>query len=577
MKGLSSMICLAFAYRTPLSLLQRFRSDAATPRTLLHNNETLSNLYLDYIEKLGRIPVNTRSYMDTIENRKIAEERRRRPTITIGANLRISSGFSEEEDEETEEDEEEEAPSWVRRAMARKSNVEKVSESGMFRVEGDSSLYNFTRIGGYHGIKKELMQVVDMMNHPGNYTQYNVRIPRGVLLEGPPGNGKTLLAKCFAGEAKSNFIRCSGAEFNEKYIGVGSSRLRELFKLATDNQPAVLFIDEFDAIGRKRGDDASGGERDTTLNQLLTLMDGFESLGNVLVMGATNRVDILDPAATRPGRFDKIIHVPNPDIDTRREILDIHIKNKPIEVPSDDLVKMTTGFSGAMIENLLNEAILTGIRNFSLPVSRETVETIRQRMVFGVSLGKRNITANTLRRIAVHEAGHLINALATRYYEKPVKITIDTTDARSLGMTIFEKEDVDDGILIRDYLDEKIRVLLGGRAAEEIVFGYSMSSGSVADLQSAFQLIKKMMLEFGMGEHVVYPFLSEEYKKRIDDEMYRYVEASYKKSKDVLRKNGALLNLIVDQLLDRKTLNQQEITLLLKTIPLSTEYNQSIL
>lgn len=558
MRGLSSIVCMAFAYQTPLSLLQRLR-----PGTRM-NETVLSNPYLEQIEQEGRTPAHRRSYMDTIENKKIAEQRRRRPAITIGANLRISSGLEEDDEEE----------SWVRRAPSRKSTAEKVSESGMFRIEEDGSLFNFTRIGGYHGIKKELMQVVDMMNHPDHYTQYNVRIPRGVLLEGPPGNGKTLLAKCFAGEAGSNFIRCSGAEFNEKYIGVGSSRLRELFKLATENQPAVLFIDEFDAIGRKRGDDATGGEKDTTLNQLLTLMDGFESLGNVLVMGATNRVDILDPAATRPGRFDKIIHVPNPDRATRREILDIHIQKKPIEVSPEDLVKMTTGFSGAMIENLLNEAILVGIRNMSLPVTRETVETIRQRMVFGVSIGKRNITANTLRRIAVHEAGHLINAMATRYYEKPIKITIDTTDARSLGMTIFQQEDVDDGILIRDYLDEKVRVLLGGRAAEEIVFGYSMSSGSVADLQSAFQLVKKMMLEFGMGEHVVYPFLSEEYKKRIDDEMYRYVEAAYKKAKDVLRKNHALLTLIIDQLLEHKTLDEHEIGRLLQTIPLA---NQSLL
>jgi cell division protease FtsH len=563
-------MCVAFAYRVPT--LQRIRPELMKVGT----NDT--NLYLDHIEKIGKTPTSRRSYMDTIENRKTAEERKRR-LIVIGANLKISNHpirreqqehqEREEEDEDEENEPADDLIGWLRSPRRpRITATEKTSENGLFRVEPETGLYNFTKIGGYTGIKKELLQIVDMMRFPANYTQYNVRIPRGVLLEGPPGNGKTLLAKCFAGEAGSNFIRCSGAEFNEKYIGVGSSRLRELFKLATDNQPSVLFIDEFDAIGRKRGEDASGGERDTTLNQLLTLMDGFESLGSVLVMGATNRVDILDPAATRPGRFDKIIHVPNPDTMTRKEILQIHLESKPVNVTTDELVKMTAGFSGAMIENLLNEAILAGIRNMSLPVDRALIESVRQRMIFGVSLGKRNITSGTLRRIAVHEAGHLINAMATRYYEKPIKITIDTSDAKSLGMTVFEQEDVDDGILIRDYLDEKIRVLLGGRAAEEVIFGYSMSSGSIADLQSAFQLVKKMMLEFGMGEHVVYPFLSEEYKKRIDDEMYRYVEASYKRAKEVLRKNLALLDTIVAQLMEHKTLNRQEILDIAKECPL---------
>jgi len=563
-----SIVCVAFAYNK-MPALQRIRPELMKVGT----NDT--NLYLDHIEKIGKTPTTRRSYMDTIENRKTAEERKRR-LIVIGANLRISNPVEREREETDENDEEEDEPAddligWLRspRRARIPATTEKTSENGLFRVEPETGLYNFTKIGGYTGIKKELLQIVDMMRFPGNYTQYNVRIPRGVLLEGPPGNGKTLLAKCFAGEAGSNFIRCSGAEFNEKYIGVGSSRLRELFKLATDNQPSVLFIDEFDAIGRKRGEDASGGERDTTLNQLLTLMDGFESLGSVLVMGATNRVDILDPAATRPGRFDKIIHVPNPDTLTRKEILQIHLESKPVNVTTDELVKMTAGFSGAMIENLLNEAILAGIRNMSLPVDRALIESVRQRMIFGVSLGKRNITTGTLRRIAVHEAGHLINAMATRYYEKPIKITIDTSDAKSLGMTVFEQEDVDDGILIRDYLDEKIRVLLGGRAAEEVIFGYSMSSGSIADLQSAFQLVKKMMLEFGMGEHVVYPFLSEEYKKRIDDEMYRYVEASYKRAKEVLRKNLPLLDTIVAQLMEHKTLNRQEILKIVQDHPLN--------
>lgn len=480
-----------------------------------------------------------------------------------------------EEEEEEEHRAEDDEDFWTTRrgyqkTIRRPSQAKKASESGQFRIEEDSNLFNFTRIGGYHSIKSEMRQVMDMMMNPDNYTQYKVRVPRGILLEGPPGNGKTLLAKCFAGEIEANFIRCSGAEFNEMYIGVGSSRLRELFKLARENQPCVLFIDEFDAIGRRRGgsEDSSGGERDTTLNQLLTLMDGFESLGRVLIMGATNRVDILDKAATRPGRFDKIIHIPNPDASTRREILTIHCESKPIEVELEEMVRMTAGFSGAMIENMVNEATLFGIRNATLPVSRDMLETVRQQMVFGMMMGTRNISAAILRRIAIHESGHLINALATRYYERPIRVSIETQNVQSLGMTVFQKEDVDDGIFLREYVDEKIRVLLGGRAAEEMMYGESLSSGSVSDLEAAFELTKKMILQFGMGRHIIYPFLSEEYKKRIDKEIHQYIHQSYQAASRILVQNRPLLETLVERLLETTTIQEKEIAEILTIHPL---------
>jgi len=440
--------------------------------------------------------------------------------------------------------------------------TKKESESGTFQIERDTFHYNFTRIGGYESVKSELAQVVHMMSHPGNYTRYNVRIPRGILLEGPPGNGKTLLAKCFAGQAGSNFIRCCGSDFNEKYIGVGSARLRELFRLAEENPPAVIFIDEFDAIGRQRGgsDDASGGERDTTLNQLLALMDGFDKEKNVLVVAATNRIDILDKAVTRPGRFDKIIHIQNPDSATRRAIIDIHLTDKPISVDNDAITKMTSGFSGAMIENLLNEATLWGIRNDRLPVLYDDLENIRQRLLFGMSIGKRNVSDAILRRIAIHETGHLVNAIVSEFYEQPIRVTIDADGHESFGMTMFQKEDIDDGIFIRDYLDERVRVLLGGRAAEEIVYGHSVSSGSVQDLEMAFQLVKRMILEFGMGNHIVYPFLSEEYKKRIDDEIHQYIQYSYAMAKQVLVENLELFNAFVERLYDQTTLVEKDIS-----------------
>jgi len=589
----SKLFISALAFRnspqssTMMTIMQRSRG-----HSIILNNTIPSSEYLEKIGKIGKIGKHVESYIHNIEK----QQQRRPSTMIINGRqhpsrnhhitirnriLRATSSSSNENITATTnnddagpslafQEEQEEHDFWSRVRSASSNAKKKTSETGIFQVETNLYGTNFTSIGGYFHIKNELLQVVDMMNHPENYTRYNVRIPRGILLEGPPGNGKTLLARCFAGETNASFIRCSGAEFNEKYIGVGSSRLRELFKLASDNQPTVLFIDEFDAIGRKRGgaDDASSGERDTTLNQLLTLMDGFQSLGNVLIMGATNRADILDKAVTRPGRFDKIIHIPNPDAETRKEIIDIHVHQKPIQVQTTDIVRMTTGFSGAMIENLLNEATLLAIRNNSIPIGIDLLDTVRHRMVFGVSMAKRNISQSIRRRIAIHETGHLINALATTYYEKPIRVTIDTENAQSLGMTIFQKEDVDDGIFVRDYLDEKIRVLLGGRAAEEILFGHSVSSGSVSDLESAFQLIKQMILEYGMGNHIVYPFLSEEYKKRIDDEIHEYIEVAYHAAKAVLLQNITLLHIIVHHLLERGTLTEQDIHEIIRVTPI---------
>lgn len=508
---------------------------------VFHRNDTV-NIYLNNLEKMSKGRGKSISYIESI-NRKI--ERRISIPIPI---MSIGS-----DDKKT--------TIWDKIRQEEKISSEKTSNTGVFRMESDTHLYNFTRIGGYDHVKKELSQVAHMMIHPEEYTRYNVRTPRGVLLEGPPGNGKTLLAKCFAGETKANFIQCSGSNFNEKYIGVGSSRVRELFQFATENAPAVLFIDEFDAIGRSRGgsEDSSGGERDTTLNQLLVLMDGFDKEKNILVIGATNRIDILDKAATRPGRFDKIIHIQNPDSDTRREIIDIHIRNKPFEVEKDTIVRMTAGYSGAMIENLLNEATLWGIRNNALPVRHDDLDNIRQRMIFGVATEKRNMSDAILKRIAIHESGHLINALVSDYYEQPIRVSIESGGVQSLGMTVFQKEEVDDGIFIRDYLDEKIRVLLGGRAAEEIIYGHSVSSGSVSDLETAFQLIKRMILEFGMGNDIVYPFLSEEYKKRIDDEIHEYIKIAYNNAKDVLVENIDLLHVFVSRLLEQHTLTEQDI------------------
>jgi cell division protease FtsH len=507
---------------------------------------SVSDIYLKNIEKMSKSRNNPPNYLEAIE--KNARTKRKSRKILGDNPIIIPIGVE------------------MPRLFLKKENTSppkplpKQSETGQFVMEETHS-YNFSHIGGYGIVKTELSQVAHMMLNPGNYSQYNVRIPKGILLEGPPGNGKTLLAKCFAGEIQCNFVRCAGSEFNEKYIGVGSARLRELFKFAAENQPVVLFIDEFDAIGRKRSgsQENSGGEKDTTLNQLLVLMDGFENIPNMLIMAATNRVDILDPAVIRPGRFDKIIHIPNPDQPTREEIVRIHKRMKPIEVDDKEIAHMTSGFSGAMIENLLNEATLWGIRNNELPITRQKLDDVRQQIVFGTAMMTRNISEDTQKRIAIHEIGHLMNALVSDHYDKPVRVSINLSSKNSLGQTVFQREEEDDGIFVREYLDDKIRVLLGGRAAEEIIYGYSGSTGSLADLESAFHLTRRMIMEFGMGKHIVYPFLSEDYKKRIDEDIHGYIHQAYDNAKKIIFQNMDLFMIFVDRLLMNGVITEEEI------------------
>ena len=460
-----------------------------------------------------------------------------------------------------------------RRAV--RSSAQTSSESGTFHLENVKGAYNFTRVGGYHEVKNEMSQVLDFIFHPGNYTPYGVRIPRGVLLEGPTGNGKTLLAKCLAGEAGMNFVSCSGAEFNEKYVGVGASRIRELFKFAEDNKPCIIFIDEIDALGRTRTNDGegSGAERDQTLNQLLVNMDGFSSTGELLVMGATNRIDILDKALIRPGRIDKIIHVPNPDAETRGEILKIHRHQKPLNVSDEYLVKLTNGFNGAQIENLLNEAVLFSIRNRSLPVSVAVLDVMKEKLLVGQTSGsKRNISAKTLERIAVHEIGHLVMAVHSLYYEKPWKVTIDSMNPQnSLGYTIFEADVEDEGMFVREYFEDKLKVLLGGRVAEEVFYGNSISSGALSDLESAFSMAKKMVMEYGMGTDIIYPYFSETYKKRIDEQIHFLILKAYKATQVYMEKNKGFIEAMAHQLVEKRTMDAEEIRVFYDTYESSND------
>ena len=445
-----------------------------------------------------------------------------------------------------------------------KDNEEDEEDDEQFTIERDIK-YNFTNIGGYDNIKNELLQMKDILDNIKHYKKYNIRTPKGLLLEGPPGNGKTLLSKCFAGECGFNFISVSGSEFNEKYIGVGAARIRNLFKKAKKNQPCILFIDELDALGAKRSSngDEGGSERFQTLNQLLVLMDGFnsDSMNRIFIMGATNRKDILDKALLRSGRFDKIVHVPNPDEKTRKAIVEIHREKKPIckNIDNNSIVELTNGLSGADIENILNEVSLLALRNNKTVDSIKMFEDIRDRIIIGTSVNERNLSKNVKRRIAIHECGHLLIGLMCNLHEKPTRVTIESSGKDSLGYTFFSRNENETGLYSKQYLREKIMTLLGGRAAEEICFDDEISTGAIDDLYRVVNLAKQMVVEHGMVNRPIFSFLSENKKEMIDKQIQKLIEECYQETKDLLTKNKNLLYWYSKQLQKRNTLNEKQI------------------
>ena len=425
---------------------------------------------------------------------------------------------------------------------------------------------NFRTIGGYHDIKEELLQIKDILQNYRKYEKYNIRTPKGILFEGPPGNGKTLLAKCFAGECGFHFIAVSGAEFNEKYVGVGAARVREIFHKARENQPCIIFIDELDAIGGKRiyNDDGSVVERFQTLNQLLILMDGFHSdkMQHVFIVGATNQRDTLDKALLRSGRFDKIVHVPNPDRKTRIEIIEIHRKNKPIEqnIDSTAIADITNGFSGADIENILNEACLVALRKDGMVDNLEMMEDIRDKFIMGVSSLKKEISVVTKKRIAVHESGHLLVGFLCSLHENPVRVTVESTGRNSFGYTIFDHHKMsEEGIFSKEYLTQKIMTLLAGRIAEELIYGNEPSTGSVDDMNRVKILALKMVREHGMTNKPLFSFQSERQKELMDKQIQKEVEGCYEKTKTILKRNQDLLVWFSNELLIKKTMNERDI------------------
>lgn len=402
------------------------------------------------------------------------------------------------------------------RSRSFRQNQRKSSEN--FEVVKDSGI-TFENVGGYHNVKKELDQCIDIISNYTKYAQYNVRVPKGLIFEGPPGNGKTLLAKALAGEAKTSFIPVSGAQFQEKYVGVGSSRIRELFQLARDNIPCIIFIDEIDALGRKRSTvdgDTSGNERDSTLNELLVAMDGFHNTSGIFLIGATNRADLLDDALLRPGRVDKRVFIGNPDSETRKHILDIHIQGKPYspDIVIDDLVENTNGFSGAQIENLLNEAMLLALRENRHQFNTKDLDVVFNKMIAGWQPNEHEFTQAIIDQIAIHELGHAVVGMLSKHHGKMTKVVINLSAPNTPAYTVFEN--TGSNIVTREALFEHLMILLAGRIAEEVFYGVSVTTGAINDFEEALKLAQKMVCYYGMGKELIYPHISEKYKEKVD-------------------------------------------------------------
>ena len=421
--------------------------------------------------------------------------------------------------------------------------------------------YKFEDVGGYQNVKNELTQCIDILKNYQKYGKYNVRIPKGLILEGPPGTGKTLFAKALAGEAMCAFIAVSGSDFQEKYVGVGSSRIKELFKLANQNIPCVIFIDEIDAVGRKRSGDgeSSSNERDSTLNALLVELDGFKNNTGIFLIAATNRIDLLDTALTRPGRIDKKIYIGLPDSVTRKAILEIHIRGKPHEssIKIDELVLYTEGMSGAQIENLLNEAMLHALRYDRTKFTYKDFDLVLNKMMVGWQPNEHEFTSDIIDHIAVHEMGHAIVGIFSKHHSKMTKVIINLSSPKSPGYTVFESSV--SNIYTRESLFEHLMILFAGRIAEEIFYGVSVTTGALNDFEEALKLAEKMIVYYGMGTNVIYPSTSDKYKEMIDNDVNDLIHKAYANAEEILRKSKALLRETSDLLKKDKYLDAETI------------------
>jgi len=444
----------------------------------------------------------------------------------------------------------------------------------------------FEDVAGADEEKEELQEIIDFLKNPKKYIELGARIPKGVLLVGPPGTGKTLIARAVAGEANVPFYFVSGSDFLEMFVGVGASRVRDMFKTAKQNAPCILFIDEIDAVGRQRGTGLGGGhdEREQTLNQLLVEMDGFGHNSGVIVLAATNRVDILDPALMRPGRFDRQIYVGTPDIKGRVAILRVHSRKKKInpKITFEEIARRTPGFTGADLENLMNEAALLAARENKKQIEMSHIDEAVDRVLMGPAKKSRVFSKKEREFIAYHEAGHAVIGLKLENANIVHKVTI-IPRGQAGGYNLMLPEEEHAFLQTRQNLLEMITGLLGGRVAEEITFN-EISTGAHNDLQRATAIARSMITEYGMSENlgpVTYEqntgtvFLGRDYGKdknfseaiatEIDKEVRGIIHTSYEKAKEVINKNIDLLKLIAHYLLEVETLTKEDIDEIVST------------
>jgi cell division protease FtsH len=452
-------------------------------------------------------------------------------------------------------------------------------------VVGGPSRVTFVDVAGADEAKQELTEVVEFLKDPLRFTELGARIPKGVLMVGPPGTGKTLLAKAVAGEAGVPFFGMSGSEFVEMFVGVGASRVRDLFDQAKRHSPCIVFVDEIDAVGRQRriGFGGAHDEREQTLNQLLVEMDGFETNTHVIVIAATNRADVLDPALLRPGRFDRHVTLDRPDVRGRREILDVHARNKPLDttVDLDVLARQTPGFTGADLANLVNEGAILAARAGEKVIGMDELEEAIVRVVAGPEKKSRRISEKERSIIAYHEAGHALVMRALPLCDPVHKVSIIGRGA-ALGLTLSLPEE-DRYLLGKEELEQRIAGIMGGRVAEEIVFG-DVTSGAEDDIKRATDLARRMVTRWGMSERLgavllgggeelaaAAPGCSEELAAKVDEEIGAIVRNAQELARRVLQESRARMDAVVARLIEVETLRSADLDALLADADASSE------
>ncbi|MEH2179467.1 ATP-dependent zinc metalloprotease FtsH2 [Nostoc sp.] len=446
-----------------------------------------------------------------------------------------------------------------------------------FQMEAKTGV-KFDDVAGIEEAKEELQEVVTFLKQPERFTAVGARIPKGVLLVGPPGTGKTLLAKAIAGEAGVPFFSISGSEFVEMFVGVGASRVRDLFKKAKDNAPCIIFIDEIDAVGRQRGAGIGGGndEREQTLNQLLTEMDGFEGNTGIIIIAATNRPDVLDSALLRPGRFDRQVTVDAPDIKGRLEILQVHARNKKLDtsVSLDAIARRTPGFTGADLANLLNEAAILTARRRKEAITLREIDDAVDRVVAGME-GTPLVDSKSKRLIAYHEIGHALVGTLLKDHDAVQKVTL-IPRGQAQGLTWFTPDE-EQGLISRSQLKARITGALGGRAAEEVIFGAAeVTTGAGGDLQQLSGMARQMVTRFGMSDlgplslesqqgevflgrdWTTRSEYSESIASRIDGQVREIVEHCYDNAKKIIRDHRTVTDRLVDLLIEKETIDGEE-------------------